>query len=149
MVCAPLEATRWGTVTDQRTKRDGEHCSEELLDVRYPTTAKMVLVMDNRTTPAPSSLDAAFPLEKAKRLADRLEIHLTPKHGSWLNVAEIELSVLSRPCLDRRIPDKPTLLQEVTAWEQRRNCAGGRVDWRFRTTDARSKLKHLYPTILV
>lgn len=149
MFCEPLQATRWVTVTDRRTKRDWARCIEDLIDVRYPTAEKIVLVMDNLNTHSPSSLYEAFPPDKAKRLADRLEIHPTPKHGSWLNVAEIELSVLGRRCLDRRISDKATLTQEVAAWQQARNSAGGRVDWRFTTTDARIKLKHLYPTILV
>jgi DDE superfamily endonuclease len=149
LFCEPLQAKRWVTVTDQRTKRDWAACIEDLLDVRYPTAAKVVLVMDNLNTHSPSSLYEAFSPAKAKRLADRLEIHPTPKHGSWLNVAEIELSVLGRQCLDRRIPDKPALIEEVAAWEETRNHAGGRVDWRFTTADARIKLKHLYPTILV
>ena len=149
LFCEPLQATRWVTVTDQRTKRDWAHCIEDMLEVRYPTAAKVVLVMDNLNTHSPSSLYEVFPPAKAKRLADRLEIHPTPKHGSWLNVAEIELSVLGRQCLDRRIPDKATLVQEVAAWQDTRNRVGGRVDWRFTAADARIKLKHLYPSILV
>lgn len=149
LFCEPLQAKRWVTVTDQRTKRDWAHCIEELVDVRYPTAEKIILVLDNLNTHSPSSLYEVFAPEKAKRLADKLEIHPTPKHGSWLNMAEIELSVLGRQCLDRRIADKTTLIKEVTAWQDRRNHAGGRVDWRFTTADARIKLKHLYPTILV
>ena len=102
----------------------------------------------SRTTPSthtPASLYAAFPPAEAKRLADKLELHYTPKHGSWLNMAEIELSVLAEQCLDRRLADRATLERQVTAWETARNGAGHRVDWRFTTTDARIKLKHLYP----
>ncbi len=103
--------------------------------------------MDNLNTHSPGSLYEAFEPAEAKRLADRLEIHYTPKHGSWLNIAELELSVLSRQCLDRRIPDRVTLEQGVAAWETARNALGGKVDWRFRTEDARIKLKRLYPSI--
>jgi hypothetical protein len=149
LFCEPLQAKRWLTVTEQRTKRDWAQCIEDLVDVRYPTADKIVLVMDNLNTHSPGSLYEAFPPAKAKRLADRLEIHPTPKHGSWLNVAEIELSVLGRQCLDRRIPDQATLIQEVAAWQNTRNHAGGRVNWQFTTADARIKLKHLYPSILV
>lgn len=97
-------------------------------------------------THSPASLYEAFPPAEAKRLADKLEIHHTPKHGSWLNIAEIELSALGRPCLDRRLPDQPTLAGDVAAWERRRNAATTTVDWRFTTADARIKLKHLYPS---
>jgi hypothetical protein len=107
----------------------------------------VVLVLDNLNTHSPGSLYEAFPPEEAKRLADKLEIHHTPKHGSWLNVAEIELSVLARQCLDRRIPDRESLEREVAAWEAERNALGGRVDWRFTTEEARIKLKRLYPSM--
>ena len=108
---------------------------------------KIVLVQDNLNTHTPASLYEAFPPAEAKRLADKLELHYTPKHGSWLNMAEIELSVLARQCLDRRIPDLETLQREVAAWEKKRNEAVVRVDWQFTTADARIKLKKLYPTI--
>ena len=149
MFCEPLQATRWVSVTDRRTKRDWASCIEELVDERYPMAEKIVLVMDNLNTHSPGSLYETFDPVKAKRLADRLEIHLTPKHGSWLNMAEIELSVLARQCLDRRIPNKMILTAEVAAWQNRRNADAGRVDWRFTTADARIKLQHLYPSILV
>jgi hypothetical protein len=108
---------------------------------------QIVLVMDNLNTHTPAALYEVFPPAEARRLADKLELHYTPKHGSWLNIAEIELSVLSRQCLDRRVPDFATLAAEVAAWEDQRNAAGGAVDWRFTTEDARIKLKRLYPSL--
>jgi len=120
---------------------------KDLVDVRYPAAERIVLVRDNLTTHGPASLYEVFPPAEAKRLADKLEIQYTPKHGSWLNMAEIELRVLSRQCLDRRIPDVTTLITEVPAWETRRNAAGGSINWRFTTADARIKLKKLYPAI--
>jgi hypothetical protein len=116
-------------------------------DVYYPDAEVIVLVQDNLNTHTPASLYEAFPPAEAKRLADRLEIHYTPKHGSWLNMAEIELGVLAEQCLDRRLADQATLEREVMAWEAARNAASRGVDWRFTTEDARIKLKHLYPTI--
>ncbi len=148
LFCEPLRGWRHVIVTDQRTRKDWAHCIKDLVDVQYPDAEKIVLVMDNLNTHSPASLYETFAPDEAKRLLDRLEIHYTPKHASWLNIAEIELSVLSRQCLDRRIPDKATLTQEVAAWERDRNTAGGRVDWRFTTADARIKLKRLYPSIL-
>lgn len=145
----PLQAKRWVTVTDHRTRKDWAERIEDLVDIQYPSATKIILVMDNLNTHSPSSLYETFPPDKAKRLADRLEIHYTPKHGSWLNVAEIELSVLAGQCLDRRIPDTAMLIREVAAWQDTRNQVGGRVNWRFTTADARITLKHLYPTILV
>lgn len=144
----PLRGWRHVTVTDQRTRQDWAYAVKDLLDGCYPHAEQVVLVMDNLNTHSPASLYETFAPEEAKRLADRLEIHYTPKHASWLNMAEIELSVLSRQCLDRRIPDQATLAAEVAAWERDRNAAGGRVDWRFTTADARIKLKRLYPSIL-
>lgn len=134
-------------VTDRRTAVDWAQVIKELVDVRYPDAEAIVLVQDNLNTHTPGSLYEAFPPAEAKRLADKLELHYTPKHGSWLNTAEIELSILSRQCLNRRIPDKATLQREVAAWAERRNAAGGTVDWRFTTDDARIKLKRLYPKI--
>lgn len=147
LCCEPLQGQRWVTVTERRTKADWAQQIQDLVDVRYPEAERIVLVMDNLNTHTPASLYAAFPPAEAKRLADKLEIHYTPKHGSWLNMAEIELSVLSRQCLDRRVPDRATLAAEVAAWQDARNAAGGRVDWRFTTADARIKLKRLYPSI--
>jgi transposase len=147
LFCEPLGGRRWVTVTARRTKVDWAQQIKDLVDVRYPQAERIVLVMDNLNTHGPASLYEVFPPAEAKRLADKLEIHYTPKHGSWLNMAEIELSVLSRQCLDRRIPDVTTLLTEVQAWETKRNAEGGGIDWRFTTADARIKLKKLYPSI--
>ncbi|VTR94194.1 Uncharacterized protein OS=Microcystis aeruginosa SPC777 GN=MAESPC_01741 PE=4 SV=1: DDE_3 [Gemmata massiliana] len=119
----------------------------ELVDEQYPGADKIVLVMDNLNAPRLSSLYEAFAPEEARRRIERLEVHYTPKRGSWLNMAEIELSALSTLCLDRRIGDEPELRAEVAAWEQRRNSTKCRVDWRFTAEDARVKLKRLYPTI--
>ena len=147
LVTEPLRGWRHVTVTDRRTKLDWAACIKDLIDVRYPEADRIVLVQDNLNTHTPGSLYEAFPPHEAKRLADKLELHYTPKHGSWLNVAEIELSILARQCLDRRIPDRATLQREVAAWEDERNAAGGPVDWRFTAEDARIKLKHLYPAL--
>jgi hypothetical protein len=145
--CEPLAGRRWVDVTARRTKRDWAHQIKDLVDVRYPAAAAIVLVLDNLNTHTPAALYEAFAPAEAKRLADKLEIHYTPKHGSWLNIAEIELSALSRQCLDRRFADEAAFRAEVAAWEARRNAAGGTVDWRFTTDDARIKLKRLYPSI--
>jgi hypothetical protein len=142
-----LAGKRYVAVTDRRTKLDWALQIKELLDVRYPTARRVLLVMDNLNTHSGASLYEAFPPEEARRLLDRLEIHYTPKHGSWLNMAEIELGVLTRQCLARRLPDKATLAKEVGAWQRRRNAAEAKVDWRFTTSNARIKLKRLYPTL--
>jgi hypothetical protein len=147
LFCAPLAGRRWVDVTPQRTKRDWAHLIKALVDERYPDAERIVLVLDNLNTHSPGSLYDAFPPAQAKRLADKLEIHYTPKHGSWLNMAEIELSVLARQCLDRRVPDQATLEADVAAWQARRNAAGGPIAWRFTTADARIKLRRLYPSI--
>jgi DDE superfamily endonuclease len=120
---------------------------KELVDVHDPAAEQVVLVQDNLNTHTPASLYAAFAPAEAKRLADRLELHYTPKHGSWLNMAEIELAMLAGQCLDRRLADRATLEREVAAWQAARNRAGRGVNWRFTTEDARIKLKHLYPAI--
>ena len=146
-VCEPLLGQREFTVTERRTKVDWAHLIKEVVDVRHPDAEMVVLVMDQLNTHHPASLYEAFPPAEAKRLADKLEIHPTPKHGSWLNIAEIELSILSRQCLDCRIPDVPTLKQEVAAHQQRRDALGSKVNWRFTTADARIKLKRLYPSV--
>ena len=117
------------------------------MEERYPEAKRIVLVMDDLNTHSPASLYEAFDPEKARRLSEKLEIHYTPKHGSWLNMAEIELSVLSRQCLDRRVPNFETLEAEVAAWQERRDTAGGQIEWRFSTEDARIKLKRLYPSV--
>jgi hypothetical protein len=144
---APLESWRHVKITDQRTKIDFAHCMRDLVDIHFPEADKIVLVMDNLNTHKLASLYDAFPAPQARRILEKLEIHYTPKHGSWLNMAEIELSVLSRQCLNRRIPDQFTLRHEVAAWQNQRNAAHSTVQWRFTTADARIKLQRLYPTI--
>jgi hypothetical protein len=143
----PLAGKRYLEVTDRRTKIDWAWQIKKLLDVHYPDVEKVVLVMDNLNTHHGSSLYEAFDPFEARRLLDRLDIHYTPKHGSWLNMAEIELQVLTSQCLRRRIPDKATLIAEVDAWQQSRNNAEAKINWRFTTAAARIKLKRLYPTI--
>lgn len=143
----PLTGRRHTKVTAQRTKKDWASFIKELVDEQYPKAQKIVLVMDNLNTHNGSSLYEAFEPSEAKRILDKLEIHHTPKHGSWLNMAEMELSHLSRQCLDRRIPDMIELEKEVTAWNSARNENGAVVNWRFTTEDARIKLKRLYPTL--
>ena len=145
LICEPLRGWRQVVVSDRRTRLDWAACVRDLLDVHYPTVERVVLVMDNLNIHSPASLYEAFPAAEAKRLADRLEIHYTPKHGSWLNMAEIELGILQRQCLDRRLGDQATLASEVAAWVARRNAAVRRIDWRFTAADARIKLKRLYP----
>jgi DDE superfamily endonuclease len=147
LFCEPLRGRRWVDVTERRTKCDWAHQIKELVDERYPEAERIVLVMDNLNTHSPASLYEAFDPAEAKRLADRLEIHHTPKHGTWLNMAEIELSVLSRQCLDQRVPDFETLEAEVAAWQERRDAEGTKIEWRFSAEDARLKLKRLYPSL--
>ena len=147
MFIEPLAGRRWVDITERRTKTDWAHQIKELVDARYPQAERIVLVMDNLNTHTPASLYEAFDPTEAQRLAGKLEIHYTPKHGSWLNMAEIELSVLSRQCLNRRVPDFETLHTEAHAWQQRREEKGVRIEWRFRTDDARLKLKRLYPSL--
>jgi transposase len=147
MFLEPLQGRRWVDVTERRTKTDWAHQIKELVDERYPEAERIVLVMDNLNTHTPASLYEAFDPEEARRLAEKLEIHYTPKHGSWLNMAEIELSVLSRQCLDRRVPNFESLQAEVAAWQERRDATGTKIEWRFRTEDARIKLKRLYPSL--
>lgn len=144
---APLEAWRHLKVTDQRTMIDFAHCMRDLVDIHFPEAEKIVLVMDNLNTHKLASLYEAFPPHEARRIIEKLEIHYTPKHGSWLNMAEIELSVLHRHCLAARIPDQATLIAKVTAWQQRRNAHCSSVHWRFTTDAARIKLLRLYPSI--
>ena len=145
MLFEPLTGWRDVRVTERHTRTDWAHMMRDLVDVHYPQARKIVLVCDNLNTHEKASLYEAFPAAEAKRIADKLEIHYTPKHGSWLNVAECELSVLSSQCTDRRIPDEDTLRREVAAWEQERNAKHAIVDWHFSTDDARVKLKRLYP----
>ena len=144
----PLKGHRIISVTDRRTKLDWAYFIKDLVD-EYSEVDKLVLVMDNLNTHNPGSLYEAFEPEEARRLIDKLEIHHTPKHGSWLNVAEIELSVLSRQCLNRRIPDKETYEQEIKKWNNDRNHQQIGVEWHFTTKEARSKLKRLYPKVII
>lgn len=146
-VCEPLLGTRELRVTDHRTREDWARLIKDLVDVRHPDADKLVLVVDQLNTHSPASLYEAFVPAEAKRLADKLEMHYTPKHGSWLNIAEVELSVLSRQCLDRRIADLDTLKWEVQAHQVHRDALGTKVCWRFTTADARIKLRRLYPSI--
>jgi len=148
MVSEPLAGRRHVHVTDQRTCLDFARVVLHLVDVLHPDADKIVLVLDNLNTHTPASLYRAFVPVEAKRLADKLEVHYTPKHGSWLNMAEIELSVLARQCLSERMNDKENLREQVAAWQQRRNAGAVTIDWRFTSGDARVKLKKLYPTIL-
>ena len=147
MFCCPLRNWRHVKVTDRRTKADYAHCMRDLVDDLLPDAPHIRVVQDNLNTHTPAALYEVFPPTEAKRILDRLEFHYTPKHGSWLNMAEIELSVLNSQGLDRRIPDQGTLTAEVAAWEQTRNANGATVNWRFPTADARIKLKRLYPSI--
>jgi len=147
MLFAPLEGWRHVKVTERRTKLDFAEVIRELVDVHFPDAEKIVLVMDNLNTHRTGSLYEAFPPAEARRLAAKLEIHHTPKHGSWLDMAETELSILTKQCLDRRIADMVTLDREVRAWEAQRNRIKAKIDWQFTTDQARTKLKRLYPSI--
>jgi hypothetical protein len=149
MFFEPLTGKRFVKVTDQRTRKDWAHAMQELADVIYPQADKIVIVMDNLNTHSPISFYETFAPQEARRLINRFEFHYTPKHGSWLNMAEIELGVIIRQCLTRRIADKETLERQVNAWQNDRNAKTVKVDWRFTTADARIKLKHLYPIIHV
>ncbi len=147
MEVEPLGGMRKVKITERRTRIDWAHFIKEMLDARYPDATKVVLVMDNLNTHNTASLYTAFSPAEARRLSERLEIHYTPKHGSWLNVAEIELSVLKRQCLAERIADIDKLRNEVDAWNTDRNNKHSDIDWQFRTKDARIKLKRLYPKL--
>jgi hypothetical protein len=149
MLFAPLLGWRQVVVTDRRTMRDWAEVMRDLVDVHFPQAPTIRVVLDNLNTHLAGSLYEAFPPVEARRILDRLDLHYTPKHGSWLNMAETELSVLDRQCLDRRIPDKARLAHEVAAWQARRNRAETTMHWRFTTADARIKLTHLYPTVQV
>lgn len=147
VLCQPEAGFRHVTVTDQRTLVDCAHQLKMLVDDLYPEADVIRLVTDNLNIHTPACLYEAFPPEEARRIAAKLEWHYTPKHASWLDMAEIEIGVLSRQCLDRRIPDQDTLRREVTAWEITRNAAKATIDWRFTSAHARIKLSRLYPSI--
>ena len=147
MMFAPLEGWRHVKVTDRHTAVDYAQVLKELSDTHFPGSAKIVLVQDNLNTHKPASLYEAFPPAEARRLVELFEWHYTPKHGSWLDMAESELSVLSSQCLDRRIPDQRVLKDEVEAWEADRNNKHAKANWQFATADARVKLRRLYPAL--
>jgi DDE superfamily endonuclease len=143
---APLEGWRCVKVTERHTAVAYAPALKDLADVHFPNAKQIVLMQDNLNTHQPASLYAAFPAPEARRLVERFEMHYTPKHGSWLDMAESELSVLSSQCLDRRIPDRKTLTDEVASWQSDRNKNNAKADWQFTTDDARLKLKRLYPS---
>jgi len=147
MEVEPLSGTRHVAITERRTRKDWAWQIKGMLDERYPDATKVRLVMDNLNTHSIISLYETFEPKEARRLAERLEIHYTPKHGSWLNMAEIELSVLKGQCLARRIDNIKDMKTEVDAWERDRNNRSKKIDWQFATSDARIKLKHLYPKL--
>ena len=147
MIFAPFLGFRHVEVTAKRTTVDFAHICRDLVDVHFPEAEKILLVCDNLNTHKPAAVYKAFPPDEARRIVEKLAFHYTPKHGSWLNIAEIELSVLSRQCLSRRIPDQETLKREVRAWQDRRNQQRATVNWRFTYEDARIKLKTLYPAV--
>ena len=146
MFFSPLVAWRHVKVTEQRTMVDFAHCMRDLVDVHFPDAEVIRVVLDNLNTHKPASLYEAFEPAEARRILERLEFHFTPKHGSWLNMAEIELNVLGSQCLDRRIADQAFLTTEVAAWEAQRNQHASTVNWQFTTADARIKLRKLYPS---
>jgi hypothetical protein len=147
MLFAPLEGWRHVEVTARRAATDYAAILKDLSDRHFPDASQIVLVQDNLSTHTVASLYAAFAPAEARRLAERFEWHYTPKHGSWLDMAESELGVLSSQCLDRRLPDKETLIGEVAAWQTRRNKHNTKASWQFTNDDARIKLKHLYPSL--
>ena len=146
MFFEPLRGWRHIEVTDRRTMIEYAHCMRNLVDVFFPDAEVVRVVQDNLSTHKPAALYEAFEPAEARRILERLEFHFTPKHGSWLNMAEIELNVLGSQCLDRRIPEKETLITEVVAWERQRNQNASTVNWQFTTEDARIKLRKLYPS---
>jgi hypothetical protein len=148
MFFEPFNGKRYVQVTRRRTKADWATHMKNLLDTQYANAEKVILVLDNLNTHHGASFYETFPPEEARRLMERLEIHYTPKHGSWLNIAEIELRILSTQCLNRRIPDMPALKYEIAEWQNQRNILNAKVDWRFSNENARIKLKRLYPTLL-
>jgi DDE superfamily endonuclease len=147
MMFAPLEGWRHVKVTDRHTAIDYAQVLKDLSDTHFPDAKSIVLVQDNLNTHVKASLYQAFPAAEARRLVERFEWHYTPKHGSWLDLAESELAVLTSQCLDRRIPDKQILTKEVAAWVRHRNSRHAKADWHFTTNTARVKLKHLYPVL--
>jgi hypothetical protein len=147
VLCEPQAGWRHLVVTERRTKQDVAHQMKWLVDERYPTAEVIRVVLDQLNTHKPASLYDTFPPDEARRIRKKLEFHYTPKHGSWLNMAEIELSVVQRQCLDRRLPDVATLTQELQVYEHCRNMQRATIDWHFTTQEARRKLHRLYPSI--
>jgi hypothetical protein len=147
VACEPLAGKRYLKVREQRTKKDWAQFMQEVIDVEYPDAEKIILVMDNLNTHVLSSFYEAFDAPTARRLVEKVEIHYTPKHGSWLNMAEIELSILARQCLSDRMPSMDFVEKQVNAWQTERNQAQVTINWRFTTQDARIKLKRLYPSL--
>jgi hypothetical protein len=145
LVFEPLQGWRHVKVTDRRTAQDFAHCMQDLVDVHFPQAAVISVVLDNLNTHTPAALYATFPPAEACRILRKLDFHYTPKHGSWLKMAEIEFAMVATQCLDRRLGNQATVRREIAAWEARRNAAKATVDWRFTTTKARRKLKHIYP----
>jgi hypothetical protein len=145
--CSPDAGWRHVDATAHRTKHDFAHQMKRLVDEHFPAADVLRVVLDNLNTHTPAALYEAFPPEEARRLASKLEFHYTPKHGSWLNMAELEISVLSRQCLDQRLDSLPALAHEAAAWEARRNAAKSTIHWRFTSADARTKLSRLYPSL--
>jgi hypothetical protein len=143
----PLTGQRHVAATEHRTGKDWAWWIKTMLDERYPSAAQVRLILDNLNTHCLASLYEVFPPQEARRLAERLEIHYTPKHGSWLNMAEIELSALNGQCLDRRVSDLVTMQQHIAAWENHRNNRQSKINWHFFNPDARTKLRHLYPKL--
>ena len=146
MFVEPQAGWRHVAVTARRTKGDFAEQMRWLVEERYPDATVVRVTLDNLNTHKPGALYEAFGPEQARRILKKLEFHYTPKHGSWLNMAEIELSVLQRQCLNRRIPDRETLVEEIAAWEKQRNEQQAKIDWRFSLEDARKKMKRLYPS---
>jgi hypothetical protein len=147
VVCEPLTGWRHVRVTERRTRKDYAECLRELVDVYYPEATKIRLVQDNLNTHDGASLYEAFPPDEARRIMGKLEFHYTPKHGSWLNLAESEISIMNRQCLDRRLDSVAAIAQQVAPWEESRNGEGARVHWTFTVVAARQKLKKLYPSL--
>jgi hypothetical protein len=147
MMCEPLRGWRHVKVTDRRTRRDYAECIRELVDVQYPKADRILLVQDNLNTHSGGSLYERFPPEEARRILDKIEFHYTPKHGSWLNMAETEIGIMNRQCLSRRLDCQSKLAKEVAAWEKNRNIRESRIHWTFTLAVARQKLRKLYPSI--
>ena len=147
MLCEPLQGWRHVKVSERRTRRDYAHCLRELVEVHYPQAKKIRLVQDNLNTHDGASLYEAFPPEQARRILDKIEWHYTPKHGSWVNMAETEIRIMNGQCLDRRMDSQALIAREVAAWERKRNALQARIHWTFTLAAARQKLRKLYPSI--